>query len=141
MKFSKYLLQSLPFICFMSICACTEEVILDMPKGDKRPVVEGYFTNELKRHEVILSYSSEVYSDDKEMITGAEVYVTGGGRDTVYYYEQPDKPGHYLTDSVAGTKNRWYHWKSGCRKTRSTMFPFECMLMPKCPTMQDASIL
>ena len=109
MKFSKYLLQSLPFICFMSICACTEEVILDMPKGDKRPVVEGYFTNELKRHEVILSYSSEVYSDEKEMITGAEVYVTGGGRDTVYYYEQPDKPGHYLTDSVAGTKNRWYH--------------------------------
>lgn len=104
----KYLLHPLTFLCFMSICACTEEVVLEMPEGEKRPVVEGYFTNEFKRHEVILSYSSEFYSDDREMISGAVVYVAGNG-DTVYYYEQPDNPGHYLTDSVAGTKNRWYH--------------------------------
>ena len=100
--------RSLPFLCFMPICACTEEVILDMPEGEKRPVVEGYLTNEVKQHEVILSYSSECYSSDREMITGAVVYVVGGG-DTIYYYEQPDNPGHYLTDSVAGRKSRTYH--------------------------------
>lgn len=100
--------RALPFLCFMPICACTEEVFLDMPEGEKRPVVEAYLTNEVKQHEVILSYSSECYSSDREMITGAVVYVVGGG-DTIYYYEQPDNPGHYLTDSVAGRKNRTYH--------------------------------
>ena len=98
----------------MVLSACTEEIILEAPEGQKRPVIEGYFTDELKRHEVILSYSSELYSEDREMISGAEVYVvksTGyqNPGDTVYFYEQVDNPGHYFTDSVAGTKNRWYH--------------------------------
>jgi hypothetical protein len=87
---------------------------MEAPEGEKRPVVEAYFTDELKRHEVILSYSSEIYSHDQEMISGAEVYVVKSAGyqdpgDTVYFYEQADQPGHYLTDSVAGTKNRWYH--------------------------------
>lgn len=89
--------------------SCTEDIIMDVPEGRKVPVVEGSITNECKRHEVILSYSTELYStEDPEMITGAQVYVAGGG-DTIWYYEQYDKPGHYLTDSVAGKKNRRYH--------------------------------
>ena len=89
--------------------ACTEDIIMDVPEGRKVPVVEGSITNECKRHEVILSYSTEMYStDDPEMITGAQVYLAGGG-DTIWYYEQDNKPGHYLTDSVAGKKNRRYH--------------------------------
>ena len=88
---------------------------MDMPEGRKRPVVEGSFTDELKRHEVILSYSSELYdTTGSEMISGAEVYVVEsrqyqGIGDTTYYYERVDKPGHYLTDSVAGHRSRWYH--------------------------------
>lgn len=88
--------------------ACTEDITMDVPEGRKRPVVEGSFTNEYKRHEVILSYSADLYSHEREMISGAIVYVASDN-DTIYYYEQMDKPGHYLTDSVAGTKNRWYH--------------------------------
>ena len=91
----------------MSFLACTEDIAIDPPEGRMRPVVEGSFTNELKRHEVILSYTSELYSHEKKMISGAEVYVKSGD-DTVWYYEQPDQPGHYLTDSVAGRKRRWY---------------------------------
>ena len=87
---------------------------MEVPEGQKRPVVEGYLTDELKRHEVILSYSSEFYSDDMEMITGAEVYVVESGQyqgsgDTIHFYEEADQPGHYFTDSVACKKNRWYH--------------------------------
>lgn len=94
--------------------ACTEKIVMEVPEGQKRPVIEGYFTDELKNHEVILSYSSEFYSDDMEMISGAEVFVVESGQyqgmgDTIYFYEQPDKPGHYFSDSVAGTRNRWYH--------------------------------
>jgi len=89
--------------------SCTEDITMDMPEGRKVPVVEGSITNEFKRHEVILSYSSELYNTEgSEMISGAEVYVVGGN-DTIWYYEQEDKPGHYLTDSVAGVKNRKYH--------------------------------
>jgi hypothetical protein len=89
--------------------SCTEKITLDLPEGRKVPVVEGSLTNEFKRHEVILSYSSEMYNTEgAEMISGAEVYVVGGG-DTIWYYEQEDNPGHYLTDSVAGKKNRRYH--------------------------------
>ena len=91
------------------MASCTEDIIMEVPEGRKVPVVEGSITNECKRHEVILSYSSELYSmEDSEMISGAEVYVTSRN-DTIWYYEQEDKPGHYLTDSVAGIKNRRYH--------------------------------
>ena len=119
MNILKSLFRSLPFLCFMPICACTEEVVLDMPEGEKRPVVEGYLTNEVKRHEVILSYSAPCYSSEREMIPGAVVYAVGGG-DTIYYYEQPDKPGHYLTDSVAGRKSRRYHLE--VRVAENTMY-------------------
>lgn len=89
--------------------ACTEDITMDMPEGWKRPVVEGSITNEYKRHEIVLSYSREMYdTDDPEMIPGAEVYVTVGN-DTIWFFEQEDTPGHYLSDSVAGRKNRWHH--------------------------------
>ena len=91
------------------MAACTEDIMMDMPEGRKRPVVEGSITDEYKRHEVVLSYSSELYNtEDPEMISGAEVYVQSGN-DTIWFYEQDDNPGHYLSDSVAGVKNRRYH--------------------------------
>ena len=103
----KHLVQ-IGFCLLMALCSCTEDIIMDTPEGRKRPVVEGYITNEYKRHEVVLSYTSELYTDEREMISGAEVYVVSRG-DTIRYHEQEDKPGHYLTDSVAGQKRRWYH--------------------------------
>lgn len=93
------------------MASCTEDIVMDLPAGRKIPVLEGSISNEFKRHEIILSYSSELYStEDIEVISGAEVYVISGN-DTIWYNEQEDKPGHYLTDSVAGIKNRWYHLK------------------------------
>ena len=95
-------------LSLLTFAACTEAITIDPPVEKVVPVVEGSFTNECKRHEITLSYTTELYSHETEMISGAEIYVVGGN-DTIWYYEQPDKPGHYLTDSVAGTKNRWYH--------------------------------
>lgn len=114
MSVKSILLRCLGLLILVPVCSCTEDILMDAPEGEKRPVVEGYFTDELKRHEVILSYSSELYSHETEMITGAKVYVVVSSQyqspgDTVYYHEQIDNPGHYLTDSVAGTKNRWCH--------------------------------
>ena len=108
MKILKNILHILPFTAFLLVCSCTEDITMDVPEGQKRPVVEAYLTDEIKQHETILSYSSEFYSNDREMITGAVVYAVGAG-DTIYYYEQLDNPGHYLTDSVAGRKSHTYH--------------------------------
>lgn len=90
------------------MASCTEDIIMELPEGKMVPVVEGSITDEYKRHEVILSYSSELYNTEgAEMISGAEVFVTSKD-DTIWYYEQENKPGHYLTDSVKGKKNNWY---------------------------------
>ena len=105
---AKPLLLSIVSLLTIAFAACTEKITIDPPKEKVVPVVEGSFTNEYKQHEVILSYSSEVYSHETTMISGAEVYVESHG-DTIWYHEQPNNPGHYLTDSVAGIKNRWYH--------------------------------
>lgn len=94
-------------LCLMAV-SCTEEIVMDLPEGRKVPVVEGSLTDEYKRHEVILSYSSELYSTGFEMIPGAVVYAVNGD-DTIWFYEQADNPGHYLTDSVAGKRRHWYH--------------------------------
>jgi len=97
------------FVGLGFLASCTEEITMDLPEGRTVPVVEGSITTEYKRHEVILSYSSDLYEEGKpEMISNAEVYVTSND-DTIWYYEQEDNPGHYLTDSLAGVKNRWYH--------------------------------
>lgn len=81
---------------------------MDLPEGRMVPVVEGCITDEYKRHEIILSYTSEFYSSERVMLSNAEVYVSSGN-DTIYFYEQENNLGHYLSDSVAGRKQRWYH--------------------------------
>ena len=89
--------------------SCTEEIRMDLPQGKRVPVVEGTLTDEYKRHEVTLSYSSEMYStDDPEMISHAQVYVAAG-EDTVWDHERGGGPGDYLTAAVLLRKHRWYH--------------------------------
>ena len=81
-----------------ALTACTEDIVIDVEKGDPMVGVEASFTDELKHHEAILSYSAEFYSEgDIRMISGATVYVTDGV-DTVYYVEDAEQRGHYFTD-------------------------------------------
>ncbi len=88
--------------------ACTEDIVIDVEEGNHRIGVEASFTNELKRHETILSYTADFYNQNEiQMVSGATVYVTDGV-DTMYYYEDEEQPGHYFTDSVAGHKNTVY---------------------------------
>ena len=90
------------------IAACTEDIVIDVEEGNHRIGVEASFTNEMKRHETILSYTADFYNQNEiQMVSGATVYVTDGV-DTMYYYEDEEQPGHYFTDSVAGRKNTVY---------------------------------
>ncbi len=92
----------------LALFSCREEIVIDLEEGESLIGVEASFTDEYKRHEVILSYTADFYhAGEVEMISGARVAVTDGV-DTIPYLEQEDQPGHYLTDSVAGHKNTLY---------------------------------
>ena len=90
------------------LASCTEDIVIDLEKGDPMIGVEASFSNELKSHEAILSYTADFYNkDDIRYISGATVYVTDGV-DTVYYYEDAELKGHYFTELAAGKKNTLY---------------------------------
>lgn len=98
------------FMVLFSVCACTEDIIIVREEGEPMIGVEATFTDELKCHEAILSYTTDLYSSEEiQMVTGATVYVTDG-QDTVYFHEAAAQPGHYFTDLVAGQRNRLYRF-------------------------------
>ena len=106
MKWNKKLLTFL--VSGMLLASCTEDIVIDLEKGDPMIGVEASFSNELKSHEAILSYTADFYNkDDIRYISGATVYVTDGV-DTMYYFEDAELKGHYFTEPVAGKKNTLY---------------------------------
>ena len=106
----KRLYEIVAFLVVVAFSSCTEDIVIDVEKGDPMIGVEAYFTDQLKQHEAILSYTSEFYNrNEVRMVSGATVYVTDGV-DTVYYYEDAEQTGHYFTDSVAGKKNIMYRF-------------------------------
>jgi hypothetical protein len=106
----KRLCEILALLAFMAFSSCTEDIVIDVEEGDPMIGVEASFTDELKQHEAILSYTAEFYNKNEiQMVSGAIVYVTDGV-DTAYYYEDVVQKGHYFTDSVAGKKNTLYRF-------------------------------
>ena len=104
----KRLYEILSLLAFVAFSSCTEDIVIDVEEGDPMIGVEASFTDELKQHEAILSYTAEFYNQNEiQMVSGATVYVTDGV-DTAYYYEDAVQKGHYFTDSVAGKKNTLY---------------------------------
>lgn len=102
--------EILALLVVVAFSSCTEDIVIDLEKGDPMIGVEAYFTDQLKQHEAILSYTSEFYNGNEvRMVSGATVYVTDGV-DTVFYYEDAEQIGHYFTDSVAGKKNTMYRF-------------------------------
>ena len=106
----KRLYEILALLAFVAFSSCTEDIVIDVEEGDPMIGVDASFTDELKRHEAILSYTAEFYNeDDIHMVSGATVYVTDGV-DTAYYYEDAEQIGHYFTDTIAGKKNTLYRF-------------------------------
>ena len=96
------------FLSLLTAASCTEEILIDVEEGDTMIGVEAYFSDELKQHETILSYTADFYNRDEiSMVKGAMVYITDGV-DTIVYHEDMANRGHYLTDPVAGKRNTLY---------------------------------
>ncbi len=74
---------------------CTEKIDIDLLESPETLVIEGYVTNEVKQHSVILSKSSPYFSESPpEMVS--EATITIEAPDTVYSFYQ-SSPGIYLS--------------------------------------------
>ena len=93
----------------LMMASCTEDIIIDVEDGDRMIGVAATFTDEMKCHEAVLSYTDDFYNNNEDirMVTGATVFVTDNV-DTIYYIEDATQPGHYFTAPVAGKKKTMY---------------------------------
>lgn len=93
----------------LMMASCTEDIIIDVEEGERMIGVAATFTDELKCHEAVLSYTDDFYNNNEDirMVTGATVFVTDNV-DTIYYIEDATQPGHYFTAPVAGKKKTMY---------------------------------
>ncbi|MFT4682894.1 MAG: hypothetical protein ACJAU0_001915 [Flavobacteriales bacterium] len=104
MKRSKILFFALTALFFAS---CTERIDLDLNDQDgKRLVVEGWFTDEEKQHEVELTWTTSFFLNEAApRVQGALVNITDG--ETTWDLTE-SAPGIYLTPEVAGIPSTTY---------------------------------
>lgn len=104
----KYLTLLILATSFM-MTSCVESFKIDTEDGKHLIGINCYFTNEYKKHQIIISKTTDFYSEeDAEMISGAEVLIHDG-TDTIYF-EETDRKGYYETiDSVAGIVGKTYY--------------------------------
>lgn len=91
----------------LMLCSCTEKIDVDLFESPVKLVVEGYVTNELRQHTVVLSRSSPYYSyTPPEMVSGATVTI----EDTSALYSLYEvTPGFYVTnEAFAGSPGNLY---------------------------------
>ena len=102
------LLISILIISFV-MTSCIDDFRIDTEDGKNLVGINGYFTNEYKKHQIVISKTTDFYAEeDAEMISGAEVFIHDGV-DTIYF-EETDRKGYYETiDSVAGIPGHTYY--------------------------------
>ena len=97
-------------LLMLGAVSCTEDIVIEKEEGKAMIGVEATFTDELKHHEAILSYTADFYGNDPiRMVSGATVYVSDGF-DTIRYAEDLERKGHYFSELAAGKKNRLYRF-------------------------------
>lgn len=105
----KYYTLLILFTSILFTSCIDDDFKIDIPEGERLVGINGYITNEYKKHEIVVSRTMDFYSEEEiEMISGAEVFVCTD-TDTIYF-EETDEKGHYQTiDSVAGVIGKTYH--------------------------------
>ena len=93
-------------LSFISVLlsGCYKEIDIELEDGDRRLIVEAWFTTEQKVHEVKLTQSSSYFANEPApLVSGANVTITGGG-DTFVFSEV--SPGLYQSAPTAQAKYR-----------------------------------
>lgn len=101
------ILYSFIFTALFFFCACKKELNWKVGNTDSRIVVEATFTDELKKHSVYVSQTTDFYSEKNNVaVTDAQVSITDG-MNTFSLYHVGN--GEYQTiDSVAAMMGKTY---------------------------------
>jgi len=96
-------------VLLLGLCACMDEVTIDLESGDPMIGIYGSITTEKKKHTIILSRSTDFYKPGApEMISNATVSVFDG-ENTIEFAENPEHAGIYETiEVIAGEIGRTY---------------------------------
>ena len=91
------------------LTSCLDPIEIDPQDGPKLIGINGHITNEYKKHQIVISKTTDFYSDSEaEMVSDAEVFIYDGF-DTIRFKETENQ-GYYETiDSVAGVIGRTYN--------------------------------
>lgn len=96
----KYLLIALTGL---TIVSCTKIIDVELEEGDRRLVIDAWFTNEVKTHTIRLTQTADYFSNEPApLVSGASVQITGGG-DVWPFVEV--SPGIYESEPNAHAKN------------------------------------
>lgn len=98
----KYLIYLVLVIASLSVQSCTKEIEIELEEGDRKLVVDAWFTTEEKVHEIRLTETSDYFSQEATPeVSGALVQIEGGG-ELFNFYEV--SPGVYQSDPTAAAK-------------------------------------
>lgn len=98
----------IPVALILMLSACTERIDLELNDQDaRRLVVEGWFTDQLKQHEVKLTYTTSYFENQAAPAASGAIVTISDGNTTWNLEEQ--SPGRYFTPEMAGTPETWYH--------------------------------
>ena len=126
-RYIAIILIAIPFI----FSACTEEIHIDLDSTYDRIVIEGYFTDEYKVHQVKITKSADYFSNaSAPAITGATVTISDG-TNTFNLTEIED--GLYETDTMAGVPGNTYTLNASIDGTIYTASSY----MFTCPPMDS----
>jgi hypothetical protein len=82
--------------------SCTKEIDIELEEGDRRLVVDAWFTSEQKVHEIRLSQTADYFSNEPTpLISGAQVSISGGGE--LFNFSE-SSPGIYHSEPTASAK-------------------------------------
>ncbi|MCB9225286.1 MAG: DUF4249 domain-containing protein [Crocinitomicaceae bacterium] len=88
------------------LVSCTKEIQVDLDEGDRRLVVDAWFTTEQKVHEIRLTQTADYFSNaPAPLVSGATVQISGGGDVWPFtevspgiYHSQPNAHAKHFTD-------------------------------------------
>lgn len=86
-------------IALFSLAACTKEIDIQLEEGDRRLVIDAWFTTEEKVHEIRLSETADYFSNESTpLVSGALVQISGGG--DIFTFSETS-PGIYHSSPTA----------------------------------------
>lgn len=86
------------FLCLLISTSCDERIPWDVDPEQRRIIVEGRITDELKQHEILLRVSNDFFDpENPSYVTGAEITVTDGSN--TYSFAE-DETGRYLSEET-----------------------------------------